>query len=299
MKHLRFLLFSVLFSCSMRSADNAQLPEKFDIQGHRGCRGLMPENTIPAMIRALQIGVTTLEMDAVVTKDKKVILSHEPFMSHELATAPDGTVPGIGNEKSFNIYEMNYADIEKWDVGSMFHKRFPEQQKLKLHKPLLSDVIDSVENYIKQHKLRPVYYNIETKCQPSTDNVFHPAPDEFTSLLMDVINRKGIAGRVIIQSFDPRTLRVVHNSFPGIATALLVEGLSNPNHQTKLTDLGFTPSIYSPEYHLVNPSLLSFCRDKKMKLIPWTVNDSAEIVRLRSMGVDGIITDYPDRALKN
>ena len=283
----------------MRSVDNTQLPEKVDIQGHRGCRGLMPENSIPAMIKAVQLGVTTLEMDVVITKDKKVILSHEPFMSHEIAIAPDGSLVQAGNEKSFNIYDMTYQEVKKWDVGSRPHVRFPEQQKMKTYKPLLSEVIDSVEKYIKENKLKPVSYNIETKIQPSTDNVFHPAPVEFVSLLMEVIREKEIADRLIVQSFDPRTLQHLHKTNPEINTALLIEGISNYNPQPKLELLGFIPTIYSPEYHLVTESLVKFCRDKKMKLIPWTVNDSTEMVRLKLLGVDGIITDYPNRALKN
>jgi glycerophosphoryl diester phosphodiesterase len=120
----------------------------FDRQGHRGCRGLMPENTIPAMKTALDLGVTTLEMDIVFTKDKQAILSHEPFFNHEITTKPDGSLVTEAEEKSLNIYGMTYEEVKKYDVGMRPHPRFPRQQKLKTYKPLLSDLLDSVQQYM-------------------------------------------------------------------------------------------------------------------------------------------------------
>lgn len=288
-------LFFLIYACHMKTTTPLTSPKSsFDLQGHRGCRGLMPENTIPAMIKAIQLGVNTLEMDAVITADNQVILSHEPFMSWEIATTPQGTLFTYAEEKKYNIYRMNYAEVQQWDVGSRPHGRFIRQEKMRVHKPLLADVIDSVEQYIKDNKLTPVQYNIETKCMPATDNVYHPAPEAFVDLLMGVIQKKKITERVIIQSFDNRSLKVMKQKYPQVRTALLVEGYSKLSLDDHLRSLGFTPVIYSPEYNLVNAQMVEDCRKKSMKLIPWTVNDTANMNRLKNLGVDGIITDYPD-----
>ncbi len=266
----------------------------FDMQGHRGCRGLMPENTIPAMVRALQLGVTTLEMDAVISKDQQVVVSHEPFFGWEISTSPEGNTIMPKDEKQYNLYQMDYQEIQRWGVGLKPHLRFPRQERIKVAKPLLANLIDSVEQYIALNRLPLVQYNIETKSMPSTDNIFHPSPEPFTDLLMSVIMKKKIERRTIIQSFDVRTLQVMHRKYPGVRTALLVEGFNKNTAQENLVSLGFTPSIYSPEYSLVNPELVTWCHKNGMKIIPWTVNDKNNIDRLKAMGVDGIISDYPD-----
>jgi len=266
----------------------------FDKQGHRGCRGLMPENTIPAMIKALQLGVTTLELDVVISKDSQVVVSHDPFFGWEISTNPDGNNIMATEEKQYNLYQMNYVEIMRWDVGSKPHPRFPKQEKTIAVKPLLEVLIDSVELYIRQHKMLPVQYNIETKSMPSTDNIYHPAPEKFTDLVMQVVKKKKLEKRTIIQSFDLRTLQVMHKKYPQIRTALLVEGYNKKTAADNLASLGFTPAIYSPEYSLVSPELVTYCHANGMKLIPWTVNDKKSIDRLKEMNVDGIISDYPD-----
>lgn len=266
----------------------------FDKQGHRGCRGLMPENTIPAMINAIDLGVTTLELDVVITKDKKVILSHEPWFGREITTKPDGTYMGEKEERRYNIYWMTYEETQTFDVGMKPHPRFPKQQKMKATKPLLSAVIDSVNKAMMTRRRPPLYYNIETKSNPEGDGVFHPKPDEFVELLMGVIKEKGIEDHVIIQSFDFRTLQYLHVKYPAIKTAMLVEDFDKKPLEEQIMKLGFTASIYSPHFSLVNEALIKQCHAKGMKLIPWTVNDKAKIAELKKMGVDGIITDYPD-----
>ncbi|MFT3675345.1 MAG: glycerophosphodiester phosphodiesterase family protein [Chitinophagaceae bacterium] len=269
----------------------------FDIEGHRGCRGLMPENTWPAMKRALDLGVTTLEMDAVISADKQVLLSHEPWMGYEIATAPDGTVITTANERSFNIYQMPYSRVMQFDVGLKPHARFPRQQKLAVYKPLLSTVIDSVLVYMQTTQRPFPRFNIETKTDPRSDGIFHPAPAEFVDLLMQVVMEKGIQDHVIIQSFDFRTLQYLHTKYPGMKTAMLIEATDQRTLSAQLTDMGFTPSIYSPAHELVTDQLVNNCHGLKMKVIPWTVNDKEAITGLQQMGVDGVITDYPDLLL--
>jgi glycerophosphoryl diester phosphodiesterase len=134
----------------------------------------MPENTIPAFLKAIDLGVTTLEMDAVITKDSKVVISHEPFFNHEITTRPDGDTFQESEERSLNIYQMNYEEVKTYDVGLKVNPRFPQQQKMHAVKPLLKDVIDSAEAYASLHIKKPVFYNIETKCSADGDDIYHP-----------------------------------------------------------------------------------------------------------------------------
>ena len=270
------------------------LPPGFDKEGHRGCRGLLPENTIPAMLKAIDLGVNTLEMDIVFTSDNVAILSHEPFFNHEITTKPDGKLIDEKDEKNYNIYKMSFVEMQRFDVGLKPHPRFLQQKKMAVHKPSLANLIDSVENYISEKKVAKIYYNIETKTQPATDNIFHPAPVAFVDMLMKVIKEKKIEDRVIIQSFDMRTLQYLHKKYPAVKTALLIELTDRNSFRKQIKDLGFIPSIYSPEQGLVTPNLIGSCHEKKIRIIPWTVDDKKEILRLKAMGVDGIITDYPN-----
>lgn len=265
-----------------------------DTQGHRGCRGLMPENTVPAMITALNLGVTTLEMDAVITKDKKVVLSHEPFFNHDITTKPDGSFINASEERSYNIYQMTYDEVSRYDVGMKPHPRFPRQQKMKAAKPLLTDVIDSVDKHMMSSRRPHPFYNIETKSMPIGDNVYHPAPAEFVELLMGVVKEKNIEERVIIQSFDFRTLQYLHQRYPNIKTAMLIEDSDKRSFEQQLQALGFSPTIYSPHYSLVTSSIIDQCRKLNIKVIPWTVNDKQGIEKMKGLGVDGVISDYPD-----
>lgn len=270
------------------------MQEDFDKQGHRGCRGLMPENTIPAMLKALDLGVTTLEMDISISKDKKVFLSHEPFFNHEITTKPDGSFITEKEERSYNMYQMKYDSIIKYDVGLKPHPRFPQQEKLKAVKPLLADVYDAVKKDMITRRRPFPYYNIETKTMPATDNIFHPAPAEFVELLMKVITENQMEDFVIIQSFDFRTLQYLHKKYPIVKTAALIEDYDKRTLEEQIKALGFTPTVYSPAFVLVNEALIKKCHDQNIKIIPWTVNDKKKIEELQNMGVDGVITDYPN-----
>jgi glycerophosphoryl diester phosphodiesterase len=295
MKYLSSLIIFFFFMSFMNEGNFQKHP--FDVEGHRGCRGLMPENTIPAMLKAIDLGVTTLEMDVVITKDNKVVVSHEPWFETEITTKPDGSFVNEGEAMKNNIYQMNYEEVVKYDVGMKPHPRFPQQQKMKAIKPLLSDLIDSVEAYLVKRnrgKVSKVNYNIETKSLPAGDNKFHPIPSEFAELLMAVIKEKKIEDRVIIQSFDFRSLKYIHEKYPSIKTSMLIEDSDENDFEGQLTKLGYTPEYYSPNQTLVDDKLVKQCHDKGMKIIPWTVNDKKQVKKLQKLGVDGIITDYPN-----
>jgi glycerophosphoryl diester phosphodiesterase len=294
---LLFLSACLYLSC-MHPKGNKPSPG-FDIQGHRGCRGLMPENTIPAMLLALDLGVTTLEMDAVISHDHQLVVSHEPFFNHEITTKPDGKYVLESEEQSLNIYTMNYDSIAHYDVGSKPHPRFPLQKKIHAVKPLLSVLIDSTEAYARQHNRSLPYYNIETKTTAATDNIYHPGPNEFVDQLVELVRSKHIEQRVIIQSFDTRTLQYLHTNYPYFKTALLIEGDDKRSFEQQVTDLGFTPDIYSPEFTLVTEAIVNNCHRQNIKIIPWTVNEPDQIIALKKMGVDGLISDYPNKIKEN
>lgn len=283
------LCMSAICTCSVFSQTSS-----LDLQGHRGARGLLPENTIPAMLEAIRQGVNTIEMDVVITADRKVVVSHDPYMNAIFCTDPDGKSITEQDQKNYLIFGMNYAEIRKWDVGLKYHPQFPDQKKMAAYKPLLSDLIDSVEQYTKLHRLNPVRYNIETKSSPLGDGVSNPVPEEFVSLLTAVIEKKKIAERATIQSFDKRTLQVLHRTHPAIQTSFLVPFSNKKMPNELIEELGFRPAIISPELRLVNASYLKSCHDANMKLVVWTVNDAAIIQKMASLGVDGIISDYPN-----
>lgn len=292
MKYFSSLII-LFFFMNFMNEGNFQKPA-FDVQGHRGCRGLMPENTIPAMLKALDLGVTTLELDVVITKDNKVLVSHEPWFEAEITTKPDGTFIKPAEAMQYNIFQMNYEEIVKYDVGMKPHPRFPQQQKIKAVKPLLADLFDSVAESMKLRRRPFPYFNIETKCLPAGDGKFHPKPEEFVELLMAVIKEKQLEERVIIQSFDFRTLKYLHEKYPSIKTAMLIEDSDENDFDGQLNKLGYTPEYYSPNQTLVDDKLVKQCHDKGMKIIPWTVNDKKQLKKLQKLGVDGVITDYPD-----
>ncbi len=294
MKHA-LLCLTLFTGCAVHRQKDANMhAEKLDVQGHRGCRGLMPENTIQGFLKAIDLGVTTLEMDAVITKDNQVILSHEPFLNHEITTRLNGDTLIQSEQKELNIYRMTYDEVKQFDVGVKPHARFPQQQKMAAVKPRLADVIDSVELYIQLHNLPPVNYNIETKSSPLTDNLYHPQPEQFVDLLVGVILQKGISQKVIIQSFDMRTLQYLHKKYPEFKTALLIEDFDVKDFDQQIKLLGFNPTIYSPAESLVTKQLVQQCHNKKVKVIPWTINNRQRINELIVVGVDGIITDYPN-----
>jgi glycerophosphoryl diester phosphodiesterase len=277
-------------------------PEGFDLQGHRGARGLAPENTIPAFRRALELGVTTLEMDVVISTDGTVVVSHEPWMNPKICSLPSGEPVPAEEEKEHNLYRMSYAEIEQYDCGRRQHPEFPQQEPQPAAKPLLRDVIAMAKSYVAEHDRPPAFYNIEIKSRPDWDGTFHPEPETFARRVLDVVREGGVAARTTIQSFDERALRVTRrlrddgNPEDAVRLALLVMQGAADTLPDQLSELGFTPSIYSPSFPAVNDALLRAAHDRGLQVVPWTVNERADMRRLIRLGVDGLITDYPDVA---
>jgi glycerophosphoryl diester phosphodiesterase len=284
---------SLLLTCFQLSAQQIYIP-KFDLQGHRGARGLKPENSIPAFLIALDSGVTTVELDLAVTSDQQIIVSHEPWMAASICTQPDGQPIRERDEKKFNIYKMTYADVTLFDCGLKGNEKFPQQEKVKTSKPLLKDVIAAIEEHIRNYTQYEVDYNIEIKTEPAGDNKFHPTPRVFSDMVYALLDEYLPMERVIIQSFDFRVLKYFHEKYPDLRLAALVENNRGP--EKNLEELGFNPSIYSPYFELLTAQQVKDLQRMKVRVIPWTVNELADMKKMRAFGVDGFITDYPDRA---
>jgi glycerophosphoryl diester phosphodiesterase len=183
--------------------------------------------------------------------------------------------------------------VRQYDCGSKQHPSFPEQQQLKAHKPTLVEMLEACERHTRSAKRTPAYYNIEIKSDPDWDDVFHPPPPLFCNAVHKSAEKLLGERRVTIQSFDVRILQYWRQQWPETNLALLVE-----NRLTILKNLeilGFRPPIYSPEHILLNEQDIDFLHKEGIKVVPWTVNEKHDMARLVSWGVDGLITDYPDR----
>ncbi|TKC61078.1 glycerophosphodiester phosphodiesterase [Pedobacter hiemivivus] len=270
------------------STDKAEFPA-FSTEGHRGGRGIVPENTIIAMRYAVDLGITTLEMDTHITKDGKVVVTHDDYLSPAFMLTPEGKEIPKSDAKKYPVYQMDYSTLKQFDLGSKPHLLFPEQKKIKTYIPLLADLIDDVQQYTKGKK--QMFYNIEIKCSAKGDGIVNPGPEEFVKLLMDVITEKGITPYVVIQSFDKRTLQILHKKYPNVRTSYLVD--NKKTVAQNLEDLGFNPFILSPAFKMVTANLVKQCHERKIKVIPWTANTKEDIANLKQLNVDGIISDYP------
>lgn len=273
------------------------LSQGIDIQAHRGGMALYPENTIIAMLNAMDWGVNTLEMDLSISQDKQIVVSHEQVMDHRYVTTPFGKSFTKAEEKNYKLYNMPYDSIVKYDTGIQGDPRFSQRKKLQAHKPLLSDLIDETEAYAKNNKLLLPNYNIEIKSSVKSDNVYTPDYKEFTDLALDVLLKKNITDRVVIQSFDTRTLNYIHEQYPQIRLSYLV-GKQMVSLEDAMSELKFIPEILSPDYTIVNKQLVKAVHKKGMKILPWTVDKPEDIQNMVDLKVDGFITNYPDRAVK-
>ena len=262
------------------------------VHGHRGCRGLMPENTLEAFQLALELGVDTLELDVCISKDLHVVVSHEPWFNHLICTQPNGIPIDKRHEKSLNLYRMNYSEIQQFDCGLKLHPRFSEQQKLRTRKPLLQEVFNLAELFSKNK----IKYNIEIKYSKEGVNIFHPEVAAFSDLLIDLLEKNNVQARTMIQCFDTDVLNYIHKVRPAQTLSYLVE--EEGSITVHLKRLGFMPQVYSPDYTFLDPIEIETAHGLNIQVIPWTVNEKADMLEMIKLGVDGIISDYPNRALK-
>jgi glycerophosphoryl diester phosphodiesterase len=289
--------------------------QAFDLQGHRGARGLAPENTLAGFARALAIGVTTLELDCGVTRDGVVVVSHDRVLN------PDHTRDAAGNFLATPgpaIVDLTYEELRQFDVGrirpgSEYAAAFPEQVPADgEHIPRLADVFALVA----KSGNRDVRFNIETKIDPARPEQT-VSPLAFARALEAVIRESGMAPRVTVQSFDWRTLRLLGALAPDIALVALTdqqEGedtieIGKPGASPWLGELdvddhgGSVPKLvaalgaktWSPHALDLTPALVAEAHSLGLLVVPWTVNDPPAMERAIGLGIDGLITDYPDR----
>jgi glycerophosphoryl diester phosphodiesterase len=287
----------------------------FDLQGHRGARGLMPENTIEAFRTALGIGVTTLELDLAMTKDGILVVSHDSVLNPDHTRGPDGTflaAPGPAI-RSLTLPELERYDVGRLKPGSSYAARFPEQRGMDgVRIPTLAAVFELV----RQTKADQVRFNIETKLTP-TSGADTPDPETFASAVAAAVRDAGLAGRAAVQSFDWRTLMVLRRVAPEIErVCLTVEQPDEDNIQrgrpgaspwTAGLDIddfgGSVPrlvaaagcGVWSPFFRNLTPEAVVEATSLGLRVIPWTVNEPPEMERVIELRVAGIITDYPDR----
>jgi len=264
-----------------------------DLQGHRGARGLFPENSLLGFEKALEIPeVSTLELDLCVTADDQLIVSHEPWLNEYICTIIDSSSGGI----DYNLYKMTYDSIQQFDCGSKGHPDFPKQQLATAKKPLLKELFAMID----EKGLRWPNFNIEIKARRKGDDVYHPRPKKFAALVVEALNELNqaypeaeVLNKVSVQSFDLRVLREVRKTALPVKLSLITEKAANPAKE--MDALGFPVDIYSPSYELVTPQLISWCHFRQIAVIPWTINDLEEMQNLVDMGVDGVISDYPNK----
>jgi glycerophosphoryl diester phosphodiesterase len=247
---------------------------RIEVQGHRGARGILPENTLPAFEYAIAQGVDVLELDMGVTKDNVVVVSHDSVLAAPICSGPrDGA----------HIRDLTLAEVRQYDCGKVQNPRFPKQQT----KPgTKMPTLDEVFALAPKGKF---LFNIETKITPQ-EPTLAPSPEEFVKLVLAVVRKHHLESRVILQSFDFRTLKAMKKIAPEIALSALFEG--TPRSFVDIaSDAG--ARIVSPEFSLVTPEKVSAAHKAGLRVIPWTPDTVADWDRLIAAGVDGIITDDP------
>jgi len=287
----------------------------FDLQGHRGARGLAPENTLPAFARALSVGVTTLELDLGLTRDGVLVVAHDTHLSRDLARGPDGQWLGARGPA---LFSMTFAELQRFDVGrlrpgSAYAARFASQQGADgVRVPRLADVLFLVERAGN----RAVRFNVETKLDPR-DPAATASPEAFADAVVAFVRERGLAARVTVQSFDWRSLARVRERAPEIELSCLTA--QQPGEDTVQAEVpgakpwlaGLDPQahggsvprlvaalgarIWSPHFQDLTAERLRAARALGLRVLPWTANEPRDMERLIALGVDGIITDYPDR----
>jgi len=310
--------FGLLFYVSPQSpVANAEVSAPaFDLQGHRGARGLFPENSLPAFVAALEIGVTTLELDLGMTRDGVVVVHHDQRLSSAKTRGPDGAWLTDGNKPL--LIEATFEELQQYDIGtykpdSGLTRRFPDQEKMDgVRIPSLRQVIDLAESR-GQGRIR---YNVETKINPETPEK-SASPEVFAKALAAEIKAAGLVERMAVQSFDWRTLRLIRELLPQIETVYLtaeqswldslqrgqpgvspwLDGLDLDAEQLSVPQAvhALGGNVWSPFFKDLRAADLAEAQRLGLRVVVYTVNEPEDMASLIDFGVDGIITDYPDR----
>ncbi len=248
---------------------------KIEVHGHRGARAAMPENSLPAFEYAIGLGVDVLELDVAVTKDDVLVVSHDPEMNPSHCVGPESS-PRV-------IREMTYAQVQLWDCGAKANPEFPKQ------KAIPGTRVPSLDSVFALAKHGPFHFNVETKIFPHRPSVT-PEPERFAELLLAMIRKHGLERRVIVQSFDFRTLKAMKRLAPEIRLSALL-AFAPQDFVASAREAGAT--IVSPQYKLVTPEKVQAAHDAGLQVVPWTANTPADWDKLIAAGSDAIISDDP------
>ena len=251
------------------------------VEGHRGSRMTHPENTLPAFKEALLAGAHILELDLALTKDKHLVVTHDPYINPVVCLSPEG--------KSFRgkriIYHMSLAEIKKYDCGSLVNPRFPKQKTFPNTRiPTLKEVFELTKKYPK------IEFNIETKIFADHPDIT-PTPEIFVKSILDIVKKYKLEERVIVQSFNYRTLKEVQKRNPKIRTSQLLK--HKPKKDIVEMAQKLKVNIISPKHSWLTKKMVQGLQKKGIKVAPWTANTKKDWDRLIKMGVNSIITDSP------
>jgi glycerophosphoryl diester phosphodiesterase len=298
---MKYLFIFILISCSSTFEYNKK--KDFDLQGHRGARGLAPENTLPAFQMAMDLKVNTLELDTVLTKDKILVVHHDTSLNPELCQLKTGEE--ITKKK---ISELTYSEIKKLDCGSKLNKKFPKQKLIPLTEiPSLSEFFSYVKNYEKINKLENLFqFNIETKID---ENFTQEELKDYANAITKEIEEAKVVDRSIVQSFVLEVLPLVKNRnsklktsalfFPSTLNYFLLKlKFNSPKKEILSRAKSIKADIISPYHEYVDEDFILLAKENNRKVIPWTINDKKRMLELYRLGVDGIISDYPDLLLE-
>ncbi|HHE31781.1 MAG TPA: glycerophosphodiester phosphodiesterase [Chlorobaculum parvum] len=256
-----------------------------EIQAHRGARAFFAENTLQAFCKAADLGCCVIELDLCVSRDRRIVVSHDPWIETN----------SVGGPARHWLYSMNSDEIARFDCG-VASPRFPLQQGVMAARPLLPEVFATVEAHLQRIGCPDaMIYNLEVKSWPDRDGIAHPSPAEYAALVLRDIAASGIEKRIRLQSFDERILSEAKALRPELIFGLLVE---EPAVFDSFPErLGFVPEYVNPRFDLVDEALVERLHALGAKVVAWTVNAPEAMLRMRRLGVDGIITDHPEIAL--
>ena len=289
MKKLVVFAFCVIVAASCR--------DRIDLQAHRGGAGEMPENTVSAMRHAIDLGeINTLEFDLQLSSDGQVVVSHDNYFHPRYAIRPDGTPVMKGEPKEY-LYTMPYDSIAKYEVGLRPVAQWPEQAKVSEVKPLASELIDFTEAYALEKGHAPLHYNIEIKSREgSGEGTLWPEYKTFVDTCIPLLLSKNLGGRLIVQCFDVRALNYMREKYPELILSYLTD--TEPEVEPLMDLLTFKPEWWSPNYTVVTAENVKWCHERGIKVVPWTVDEKEEMLRLKDCGVDAIISNYPTRMIE-
>ncbi len=282
---MRNALILLILTLLVAMEANSQNPTKY--YGHRGCRGLFPENTLEAFQHAIDLGVDGIEWDVVVTKDNQLIISHEPYLDGSYCRNQQGKDVSAAEGKKINFYDLTAAEIQKFDCGSKPYPKYPEQKKLKTYKPTVQEAFETLN-------LENVEILFEVKSEESDYGVFQPQPEEYAQLIADEVANFAFNENIIFMSFDANLLEALHKILPDYRYVYLTY---KPFVSVKkfLQDISFTPFALGMYHPTVSKKDVNRLHQLGIKAFAWTVNKADQAKQLIKKEVDGIITDYPDR----